>query len=106
VADERPYPMREVLVTVKDALRDEGFEVSARQLRLPAKASDVAEAIDRRLQRRGMYHQEMHVMGEMGKTIACDISATTEQLGYRPAYDLQAGMRRAIRWCREQGIEL
>ena len=91
---------------MKQALRDEGLEVSKRQLRLPASASRVAESVDRRLQRRGRYHQEMHVMGEMGKTIACDISTTVEQLGYKPDFDLYDGMRRAVAWCRGRGIAL
>jgi nucleoside-diphosphate-sugar epimerase len=106
VADTRPYPMREILDTVKRALRDEGYDVSRRQVRLPAAASRVAERVDRALQARGRYHQEMHVMGEMGKTIACDVSATVEQLGYAPAYELYAGMRDAVAWCRERGIAL
>lgn len=106
VADARPYPLHEVLDTVKRALADEGYEVSRRQLRLPAVASRVAEGVDRALQHRGRYHQEVHVMGEMGKTIACDISATVEQLGYAPAYELYAGMRGAVAWCRARGIAL
>jgi nucleoside-diphosphate-sugar epimerase len=92
--------------TVKAALRDEGFEVSTRQLRLPAVVSRLAEGADRRLQERGMYHQEIHVMGELGKTIACDVGATIEVLGYRPEFALYDGMRRAIAWCRQRGIEL
>jgi len=106
IADERPYPMREVVETVKRALRDEGLEVSERQVRLPALASEVAERVDRVLQGRGMYHQEMHVMGEMGKAIACDVSASIEQLGYRPEFSLYEGMRRAVAWCRGRGIAL
>jgi nucleoside-diphosphate-sugar epimerase len=106
VADSRAYPLREIVDTVKQALRDEGFEVSKRQLSLPASASRVAESVDRQLQRRGRYHQEMHVMGEMGKTIACDISTTVDHLGYQPAFSLYEGMRRAVAWCRGRGIPL
>jgi nucleoside-diphosphate-sugar epimerase len=46
------------------------------------------------------------VMGELGKTIACDVGATIEVLGYRPEFALYDGMRRAIAWCRQRGIEL
>lgn len=106
VADERPYPMREILDTVKGALAQEGYEVSQRQVRLPAFAGDVAEKVDRVLQGRGIYHQKMHVLGEMNKTIACDISRTREELGYNPAVDLAEGMRRSVRWCRDRGVEL
>jgi nucleoside-diphosphate-sugar epimerase len=106
VADERPYTVAEIVSTVKRALADEGLSVSSRQLHVPEAASRVAESVDRYLQRRGRYHQEMHVLGEMGKTIACDIATTADLLGYRPAWDLYAGMRQAVSWCRARGIEL
>jgi nucleoside-diphosphate-sugar epimerase len=106
IADAEPYPMREVLSTVKQALRDEGYQVSDRQVRLPALAGTVAERIDRLLQGRGIYHQEFHVLGEMNKTIACDISYSQKVLGYEPRIALLEGMRSSIRWCREQGVDI
>lgn len=106
VADARPYPMSEIVSTVKQALADEGLTVSARQTRLPAVAGRVAERIDRLLQGRGIYAQQLHVLGEMDKTIACDISHTRDVLGYEPAVELLDGMRRSIRWCVERGIDV
>ncbi len=106
VADARPYPMLEVVQTVKQALREEGYDVADRQVRLPALAGRVAQGVDGLLQGRGVYHQQFHVLGEMDKTIACDISRTTEVLGYQPTVELLEGMRRSIRWCRDQGIEI
>ncbi len=58
------------------------------------------------MQRRGRYKQQLHVLGEMDKTIACDISASREELGYEPAVALDEGMRRSIRWCVAKGLEL
>jgi nucleoside-diphosphate-sugar epimerase len=58
------------------------------------------------IQRRGRYHQQLHVLGEMGNTIACDISVAQAELGYEPSVALEEGMRRSIRWCVAQGIEL
>jgi nucleoside-diphosphate-sugar epimerase len=106
IADARPYPMLEVVQTVKQALREEGYDVADRQVRLPALAGRVAQGVDGLLQGRGIYHQQFHVLGEMDKTIACDISRSTEVLGYRPTVELLEGMRRSIRWCRAQGIEI
>ncbi len=106
VADARPYPLSEIVSTVRQALRDEGFAVSARQIRLPAVAGRVAERADRLLQARGIYSQQVHVLGELDKTIACDISAAEEALGYAPGVELLEGMRRAIRWCVERGIDV
>ena len=42
----------------------------------------------------------------MDKTIACDIGAPRRDLGYDPQVELYEGMRRSIRWCLEQGLEL
>ena len=58
--------------------------------RLPAIAGRVAELADRIVQGLGRYQQQLHVLGEMNHTIACDISATRAELGYDP-------QRRAVR---------
>lgn len=106
IADERPYTVREIVETVGRALTDEGFEVKPNRFRLPDLAGTVAERIDRTLQRAGRYNQQLHVLGEMNKTIAVDISAAKRDLGYEPEVELYEGMRRSIRWCLDQGIEL
>jgi nucleoside-diphosphate-sugar epimerase len=106
IADRRPYPMREVIETVQEALRLEGFDVAGRVPRLPRLAATLAERLDGLLQARGRYVQELHVMGEMDKTIACSIERAERELGYNPRIELLDGMRDAIRWCRAQGIEL
>jgi nucleoside-diphosphate-sugar epimerase len=106
IADRRPYPMREVVDTVREALRLEGYEVSGRLPRLPKLAGTVAEKLDGLLQGRGKYVQELHVLGEMDKTIACRIDAAETDLGYDPQVELLGGMRDAIQWCRAEGIEL
>ena len=66
----------------------------------------VAERADALIQRTGRYVQQIHVLGEMDKTIACDISVARAELGYEPTVALEEGMRRSIRWCVEQGLEL
>ena len=48
----------------------------------------------------------MHVLGEMNKTIACDVSQSMVELDWDPRVSLYDGMRSSIRWCRENGIEL
>lgn len=106
IADRRPYPMREVIDTVREALRLEGYDVADRVPRLPKLAGTVAEKLDGLLQARGRYVQELHVLGEMDKTIACRIDAAERDLGYDAQVELLGGMRDAIRWCRDEGIEL
>ena len=106
IADATAYSLNEIVDTVRTALRDEGYEVSPRSLRVPAMVARTAERADRALQARGVYQQQVHVLGELDKTIACDISYSTEVLGYQPAIGLPEGMRESIRWCRDQGIVL
>jgi nucleoside-diphosphate-sugar epimerase len=106
IADARPYAVREIVETVGRALTAEGFDVAPNRVRMPGITSRIAEVADGLIQRRGRYHQQLHVLGEMGNTIACDISVAQAELGYEPSVALEEGMRRSIRWCVAQGIEL
>ncbi len=106
IADARAYTVAEIVDTVGAALRSEGYDVKPNRFRLPELAGTVAEGIDRTLQRSGRYNQQFHVLGEMNKTIAVDVSAARRDLGYEPEIELYEGMRRSIRWCKDQGIEL
>jgi nucleoside-diphosphate-sugar epimerase len=107
IADRRPYEVTEIVSTVQDALRAEGLEVTAsRPFRVPTIVSTGAELADRALQRVGLYQQAVHVLGEMSKTIACDISTSVADLGYVPDVELLDGMRRSIRWCLDNGLAL
>lgn len=106
VADSRPYSFNEIVAAVKQAVAEAGLPVSSRQVRLPGVAGRVAQRVDRALQARGVYHQQVHVLGEVGETIACDIERTRQVLGLRPEVDVLEGMRRSVRWCLEQGYEI
>jgi nucleoside-diphosphate-sugar epimerase len=106
IADGEPYALRDVLSTVRQALAAEGLAVSGGRPRLPRLVGTIAEAADAVLQRRGRYLQAVHVLGELKDTIACDIRASTDELGYRPTTSLLDGMRASIRWCLERGKAL
>jgi nucleoside-diphosphate-sugar epimerase len=106
IADAEPYEVNEIVATVGRALEAEGFTVTPNRTRLPALAGRVAERIDAVVQRTGRYVQPVHVLGEMDKTIACEIAVAREQLGYEPTVALEDGMRQSIRWCVAQGLEL
>jgi nucleoside-diphosphate-sugar epimerase len=104
VADRHPYTMNEIVDTVERLLEHEfGIPVAHRRLRLPGVASEVALVADRLLQGLGRYNQELHVLSEMNKTIACSIALAERELGYDPKIALEEGMRRSIRWCLEHG---
>jgi nucleoside-diphosphate-sugar epimerase len=106
IADARPYSVSEIVDTVGRALAAEGFDVRASTRRVPDVVARLAEAADSFLQRTGRYQQQVHVLGEMNKNIACEIDAARRDLGYEPEVELFEGMCRSIRWCRAEGLEL
>jgi nucleoside-diphosphate-sugar epimerase len=107
IADERPYSMNEIIDTVERLLAEEfRMEVRYKRLRLPGVASEVAMAADWTLQALGLYHQKIHVLSEMNKTIAATVDKAKRDLGYRPEVALEEGMRRSIAWCLEKGITI
>ncbi|MBI4884571.1 MAG: NAD(P)-dependent oxidoreductase [Actinobacteria bacterium] len=106
IADQRAYTVAEIVDTVGRALVDEGLAVKPPATHLPPVASRIAEIGDRILQGIGVYQQQLHVLGEMGHTIAVDISRATAEIGYVPKVALHEGMRRSIRWCLDHGLEL
>lgn len=105
IADERPYPMTEIIETVENVMeRDFGIPVTRKRLRLPSLASDVARVADRLLQSVGLYEQKIHVLSEMNLTIACSVDKARRQLGYHPTVSLEEGMRRSLAWVLARGI--
>lgn len=105
IADERPYTMNEVIDTVERLLEDElGIPCAHGRMRLPSLASGVAYLVDGALQSVGLYHQKVHVLSEMNKTIACSVEKAKRELGYAPEVALEEGMHRSLRWCVEQGL--
>lgn len=107
IADQRPYTMNEIIDTVERLLEEE-FQQSCRhrRLRLPGWLGEVARGLDWSLQAMGLYHQKIHVLSEMNKTIACRVDKAGRELGYRPVVDLEEGMRRSLAWvfARPEGL--
>lgn len=107
LADQRPYAMHEIIDTVERLLEKEfGQRCAHKRLRLPACASSLAFLADTALQALGLYHQKIHVLSEMNRTIACSIGKAERELGYRPGVELEEGMRRSLAWCRARGMTI
>lgn len=107
IADQQPYTMNQVVDTIERLLETEFNQKCAhKRMRLPGLASSVAYAADWALQTAGLYHQKIHVLSEMNKTIACSVERARRELGYAPQISLEEGMRRSLRWCFENGMEL
>ena len=67
------------------------------RINLPGFFSDIAYLADKSIQGVGFYNQEIHVLSEMNKTIACSILHSTQELGYRPVIDLETGISLCIK---------
>lgn len=104
IADQRPYSMNEIMDTIERLLEKEfGHTCKHKRMKLPGFASEVAWLADKTLQALGIYHQKIHVLSEMNKTIACSVARAEKELGYKPTVALEEGMRRSLRWCAENG---
>lgn len=100
LADETAYTMNEIVETVRQVLHEDfGMTVKPNKVYLPSIVAKVATMIDATLQYAGIYHQEIHVLSEMNKTIACDITKARKVLGYAPKIALREGMRLSVESC-------
>jgi nucleoside-diphosphate-sugar epimerase len=107
IADRTPYPMNDIIDTIERVMeKDFGVACKKKRMKLPGLASEVAWLADLTIQGVGAYHQKMHVLSEMNKTIACTIAKAEKELGYDPKVDLEEGMRRSIRWMLDRGEKL
>jgi nucleoside-diphosphate-sugar epimerase len=105
IADRRPYSMNEIVDTVERVLeRDFKVKVAHRRMRLPHGVGEIAGWVDTVMQTVGLYHQKIHVLSEMNKTIACTVEKAVRELGYQPQVELEEGMRRSIKWLVDRGF--
>ncbi len=104
IADERPYSINEIVRTVKEVLEQElGAVCADAQPHLPLWVGRMAQSADAVLQAAGLYQQEIHVLSEMGHSIACSIDKAKRELGYAPTIALRPGMVESVRWCIANG---
>ena len=104
LADERPYPMNEIIDTVRDVLRDDfGMAVKPTTVQVPGIIADVARLADWTLQKAGLYNQEIHVLSEMNLTIACSIERAQSASWVTGRWSICAkACGAASAWCLEQ----
>ena len=99
MADARPYSMVEIIDTIERILEEFGLDCRCLRMKLPGLVSDVAFCMDKLIQALGLYQQNIHVLSEMNKTIACTTAKAERELGFRPASGLEDGMRKSIQMC-------
>ncbi len=99
IADAHAYTMNQIVDTIEKLLEEEFQQVCKHgRLKLPGFVSEIALFADATLQNLGIYQQKIHVLSEMNKTIACSIAKAQRDLGYKPEFDLEQGMRASLQW--------
>ena len=106
IADSRPYSMNEIVETVGEALRSHGHTVKPNRFKVPWIIGEFATWADFVIQSAGLYHQKIHVLSEMNKSIACTTERAEKELGYTPKISLFEGMSRSLQWLKENGLEV
>ena len=96
VADEKNLNMLEIIDTIKDVFENEfKFKRKKNMIKLPYFFGQIFEKMDYFLQMFNIYSQKIHVLSELNKNIACDISLIKNELGYKPKVDLYNGTLKA-----------
>jgi nucleoside-diphosphate-sugar epimerase len=99
IALEEPPTMRELVETVQEVMgQDFGLTVKKGFRSLPSFVGSVATGADALIQAAGRYQTEIHVLGELNKTIACDVSLARLELGWRPTPSLRRAVQASVDW--------
>lgn len=96
IADEKNLSMNKIIQIIKNVFSRE-FKMKTKKnfIYLPAFTGKIFEITDFYLQRFNIYSQKIHVLSELNKNIACDISLAKKELGYKPKIDLYEGTYQA-----------
>ena len=97
IADPEPYALIDIVRLTQSALTAEGIAVKPGARHIPSALSSAARRADAWMQRRGRYSAQVHVLGELGTTIACEVGPAQDALGWMPGNGLVEGMRASIR---------
>lgn len=107
ISDARPYTMWEIVGTIEDVLqKDFGIKCRGTRLKLPRIAGRIAQWVDAGMQAVGMYNQKVHVLGEMGESIACSVEKARRVLGWVPKVALREGMQKSVQDLLDRGVRL
>lgn len=109
IALEQPPTTLELVETVRTVMREEfSLQPRERTIFLPYFLSTIARWADAALQRAGFYQQELHVVGELGLSIACSVEEAKRELGFRPTNDLRTVVLASLAWAQahNQGVHI
>lgn len=104
IALEQSYSFGDIISTIRYVL-EEDFHLPCqrRTIPIPTSVATVARITDAVLQTAGAYHQEIHVLGELGMHISCSIEAAKQELGFVPTPSLRDVVRPSLAWSMAHG---
>jgi len=91
LGDEKPYKLIDIYNEIAKNLG-----VKIKPLYMPWALCWLAEKIDQFTGKLDQYHKHIHIMGETGHDIWCDVSKAKRDFGYNPKISLQEGMKHTI----------
>ena len=90
ISDEKPYSIKEIISIITKAWIKKGKKNNGNGfVKLPSFFADLFYLIDCLLQFFGLYNSATHVLGELNKSIFCDISEARKSIKYNPTYNLE-----------------
>lgn len=105
VSDMENLVFSEYLNLIRSVGSDLGLKVSSRAfVRLPTWLSSVARVIDSMLQSIGLYHQKIHVIGELDQNIFGDPHEFMSQFPSRQYISLSDAIRSSLLNLKEEGL--
>jgi nucleoside-diphosphate-sugar epimerase len=98
IADDKNYNMIEILEIIKRVYKDK-FNIQPKKnfIKIPFFVGQLFELLDYLIQKTGFYSQKIHVLSELNKNIACDISLAKKELNYMPKIGLYEGTFKVIK---------
>ena len=97
ISDDRPYSQLEIHQIIKRVYKKMGKKAFSFSYKLPNIVSESSMYADKFMQSINLYSPVIHVIGELNKNIACDISKAKEELGYQPIFDFEDGLLQSLK---------
>lgn len=99
IGDEKPYRLIDVYNEFAKQL-----DVKIKPRKIPWCICQLAEKLDIFLGKFGQYNKHLHVCGETGHDIWCDIKKAQNDFGYNPQISLHEGVKRTIESVQKLGL--
>ncbi|MBM3245427.1 MAG: NAD-dependent epimerase/dehydratase family protein [Candidatus Omnitrophica bacterium] len=102
IADNEPHTTYEIYKMISEEIKGKDL----RPVYIPDIFCDACYFLDKSLQYFGLHSSLIHVAAFMNKNVVCSIDKAKNELGYNPAVRLREGIKKSLKWCRDNNIKL